>query len=138
MHLNQIKATPCNCPILLLTTRLIQGRDAAVSIQMRAAPLWPTWVNFIFLAFLLCLSGLFSGLNLGLMSLDQTELKIVMSTGTEREKSYAKVGIYLLYVFDGLMMDIVIVSRAAGAGLVPSSASCQQISSICYMTSQPQ
>ena len=43
------------------------------------------------LGVLLCLSGLFSGLNLGLMSLDQTELKIVMSTGTDKEKSYAKV-----------------------------------------------
>merc|ERR1719474_2606074 len=38
---------------------------------------------------LLCLSGLFSGLNLGLMSLDQTELKIVMNTGTDEEKRYA-------------------------------------------------
>ena len=45
----------------------------------------------VLLAVLLCLSGLFSGLNLGLMSLDQTELKIVMSTGTDKEKSYAKV-----------------------------------------------
>ena len=31
------------------------------------------------------------GLNLGLMSLDQTELKIVMSTGTEKEQDYANV-----------------------------------------------
>ena len=98
----------------------MQGRGAAVSIQMRAAPLWPTWVNFIFLAFLLCLSGLFSGLNLGLMSLDQvmvvilmvmvmvmevmvvmvinlglmsldqTELQIVIKTGSEAEQENAK------------------------------------------------
>ena len=52
----------------------------------------PTWASVVLLCVLLCLSGLFSGLNLGLMSLDQTELKIVMSTGTEKEKSYAKVG----------------------------------------------
>ena len=51
----------------------------------------PTWASVVLLAVLLCLSGLFSGLNLGLMSLDQTELKIVMSTGTDKEKSYAKV-----------------------------------------------
>ena len=37
-------------------------------------------------------SGLFSGLNLGLMSLDQTELKIVQNTGTDTEKGYATVG----------------------------------------------
>ena len=36
-------------------------------------------------------SGLFSGLNLGLMSLDQTELKIVQNTGTDAEKNYASV-----------------------------------------------
>merc|ERR550534_3372947 len=35
------------------------------------------------------MSGLFSGLNLGLMSLDQTELKIVQNTGTDTEKGYA-------------------------------------------------
>ena len=54
-------------------------------------PLLPAWASVVLLAVLLCLSGLFSGLNLGLMSLDQTELKIVMSTGTDKEKSYAKV-----------------------------------------------
>merc|ERR1711872_556467 len=49
----------------------------------------PIWLMIIFCCVLLCLSGLFSGLNLGLMSLDQTELKIVMSTGTDQEKDYA-------------------------------------------------
>ena len=49
------------------------------------------WASVVLLGVLLCLSGLFSGLNLGLMSLDQTELKIVMSTGTDKEKDYAKV-----------------------------------------------
>ena len=44
----------------------------------------------LLLTVLLCLSGLFSGLNLGLMSLDQTELKIVMNTGTETEQAHAR------------------------------------------------
>mmetsp|Transcript_14858 Transcript_14858/g.24190 ORF Transcript_14858/g.24190 Transcript_14858/m.24190 type:complete len:706 (+) Transcript_14858:190-2307(+) len=38
---------------------------------------------------LLILSGLFSGLNLGLLSLDNIGLEIVLSAGTEAEKTYA-------------------------------------------------
>lgn len=34
---------------------------------------------------------MFSGLNLGLMSLDQTELKILCNTGEEKERDYARV-----------------------------------------------
>ena len=63
-----------------------QGDGNEVSIKLKSPPLIPIWVNFIFLAFLLCLSGLFSGLNLGLMALDQTELQIVLKTGSEAEK----------------------------------------------------
>ena len=40
---------------------------------------------------------LYLGLNLGLMSLDQTELKIVMNTGTIKEKDYAKVLKHQIY-----------------------------------------
>ncbi len=36
------------------------------------------------------LSGMFSGLNLGLMALDPMELRIVQSCGTEKEKKYAR------------------------------------------------
>ena len=66
-----------------------QGYENKVLIQVRSPSFLPVWVNFIFLALLLCLSGLFSGLNLGLMSLDQTELQIVVTTGTESEKNNA-------------------------------------------------
>ncbi len=50
----------------------------------------PMWLQIICIAILLCFSGLFSGLNLGLMSLDKTELRILENCGSEREKRYAK------------------------------------------------
>merc|ERR1712147_351483 len=50
----------------------------------------PIWLMIVLVTMLLCLSGLFSGLNLGLMALDQTELQIVIKTGTEQEQEDAK------------------------------------------------
>ncbi|EGW01965.1 Metal transporter CNNM2, partial [Cricetulus griseus] len=52
--------------------------------------LLPFWLQVIFISLLLCLSGMFSGLNLGLMALDPMELRIVQNCGTEKEKNYAK------------------------------------------------
>ena len=53
-------------------------------------PLLPLGVNIVFIIILICLSGTFSGLNLGLMSLDPTTLKIVMESGSGRQRTYAK------------------------------------------------
>lgn len=50
----------------------------------------PLWLQIVFIVFLMILSGLFSGLNLGLMALDKTELKIVKNCGNPSEQEYAK------------------------------------------------
>ncbi|CAL8077533.1 unnamed protein product [Orchesella dallaii] len=52
--------------------------------------MFPLYLHVLFIVLLLTLSGLFSGLNLGLMSLDKTELKIIMNTGSKAEKTYAQ------------------------------------------------
>ena len=51
---------------------------------------FPLAVRIILIGILLVLSGLFSGLNLGLMSLDLTSLKIVMESGSKKQKWCAK------------------------------------------------
>ncbi|KIH64045.1 hypothetical protein ANCDUO_05648 [Ancylostoma duodenale] len=51
----------------------------------------PLPVQVMVIAFLLCLSALFSGLTLGLMSLTPQELELVMKAGSPSEQKYASV-----------------------------------------------
>ncbi|XP_076838461.1 metal transporter CNNM2 [Brachyhypopomus gauderio] len=67
-----------------------EGDDTKVIVVEEKKFLLPFWLQVIFISMLLCLSGMFSGLNLGLMALDPMELQIVQNCGTEREKTYAR------------------------------------------------
>ncbi|KAF7710412.1 metal transporter CNNM2a [Silurus meridionalis] len=66
-----------------------EGHDTKMLVVEEKKFLLPFWLQVIFIAMLLCLSGMFSGLNLGLMALDPMELRIVQNCGTEKEKNYA-------------------------------------------------
>ncbi|XP_067262036.1 metal transporter CNNM4 isoform X3 [Chanodichthys erythropterus] len=64
--------------------------DGWLSVVEEKKSLLPIWLQVILIACLLVLSGMFSGLNLGLMALDPMELRIVQSCGTDKEKKYAR------------------------------------------------
>ena len=63
-------------------------------VQIIAKPpsggLLPLPVEILFIFILMIFSGMFSGLNLGLMALDPTTLKIVMESGTKKQRKHAK------------------------------------------------
>ncbi|XP_029025012.2 metal transporter CNNM4 isoform X2 [Betta splendens] len=69
---------------------LLGDSDGRVLVLEEKKSLLPVWLQAILISCLLVLSGMFSGLNLGLMALDPMELRIVQSCGTEKEKRYAR------------------------------------------------
>ena len=72
------------------TSRFLhQGTETWLTLRSYEK-LLPLWMSVGIIILCLTFSALFSGLNLGLMSMDQTELKIVANTGTEAEKHYAR------------------------------------------------
>uniref|UniRef100_A0A8C3RZ25 Metal transporter n=1 Tax=Chelydra serpentina TaxID=8475 RepID=A0A8C3RZ25_CHESE len=67
-----------------------QGQDGRLMVVEEKKSLLPLWFQVILILCLLVLSGMFSGLNLGLMALDPMELRIVQNCGTDKEKRYAR------------------------------------------------
>ncbi|XP_063345335.1 metal transporter CNNM4 isoform X2 [Pelmatolapia mariae] len=69
---------------------LMDEEDGRLRVVEAKKSMLPIWLQIILICFLLVLSGMFSGLNLGLMALDPMELRIVQNCGTEKEKKYAR------------------------------------------------
>ncbi|XP_070781151.1 metal transporter CNNM4 [Enoplosus armatus] len=69
---------------------LLGDSDGRVLVVEEKKSLLPIWLQAILISCLLVLSGMFSGLNLGLMALDPMELRIVQSCGTDKEKKDAR------------------------------------------------
>nr|XP_019825274.1 PREDICTED: metal transporter CNNM4 [Bos indicus] len=65
-------------------------KDSLLLMKEEAGRLLPLWLHVLIIMVLLVLSGIFSGLNLGLMALDPMELRIVQNCGTQKERRYAR------------------------------------------------
>lgn len=75
----------------VFATGRVDGKSSDYSLLfVTTSSLLPIWLQVGLIVILFFLSGLFSGLNLGLMSLDKIELKIIEGAGAYSEKAYAK------------------------------------------------
>ncbi|XP_036118773.1 metal transporter CNNM4 isoform X2 [Molossus molossus] len=68
----------------------LTDKDSLLFMMEEAERFLPLWLHIAIILVLLVLSGIFSGLNLGLMALDPMELRIVQNCGTEKERRYAR------------------------------------------------
>ncbi|XP_074066137.1 metal transporter CNNM4 isoform X2 [Macrotis lagotis] len=66
------------------------GKDALLFLLEEEQNFLPLWLHILLIMVLLVLSGIFSGLNLGLMALDPMELRIIQNCGKEKERRYAR------------------------------------------------
>ncbi|XP_020942931.1 metal transporter CNNM4 isoform X2 [Sus scrofa] len=65
-------------------------KDSLLFLKEETGRFLPFWLHILLIMVLLVLSGIFSGLNLGLMALDPMELRIVQNCGTQKERRYAR------------------------------------------------
>ncbi|KAL5471405.1 hypothetical protein EMCRGX_G029521 [Ephydatia muelleri] len=87
-------------------------KSLRVTYTSASSSLLPLPLQIILLLVLLCFSALFSGLNLGLMSLDPTTLKIIMKSGTRRQKLCARL-IYRVRKYGNYLLCTILFGNVA-------------------------
>lgn len=75
--------------------------------------LLPTWAKIILIIFFLCVSGVFSGLALVLLSLTKSELKVLRNLGTSKERYFVKALVPLRKRGNYLLCTILLMNTIA-------------------------